>query len=300
MVTLPYTVASIGHKAFYQCNSLKMVVFESYRAPILEEEFDARYYESFAHIPGSGDYGNYTDYEGNEVPIKSMGLIPYFMWNATEAPCVIYYGANFVDYVGRAKGEVVMVRPSNGLGYGSFIFDNYFGLEIEGAAAADETTLAAIDAINAIPETVTLADRALVEAARAAYEKISSFTQRALVTNLDKLLAAEQRISDLDYIQNGEGESESETDGGDNAAKPFDMMTVIVIALGGALVIMLALVIVLAILFIRSRRSEKPEKKAKKSKKDKKKSEKSEDVTQDATDSVDEEKNVAESGEDKE
>ena len=40
IVRLPYTVAAIGHKAFYGCDSLETVVFTSYEAPILEEEFD--------------------------------------------------------------------------------------------------------------------------------------------------------------------------------------------------------------------------------------------------------------------
>ena len=40
MVTLPNTVFSIGHKAFYDCRKLHTVVFGSQEAPILEEEFD--------------------------------------------------------------------------------------------------------------------------------------------------------------------------------------------------------------------------------------------------------------------
>ena len=36
----------------------------------LEEEFDTAYYESFEHIPGTGDYGTYEDYAGNTVQIN--------------------------------------------------------------------------------------------------------------------------------------------------------------------------------------------------------------------------------------
>jgi len=195
MVTLPYTVKSIGHKAFYGCNLLKTIVFTSYHAPILEEEFDSAYYQSLEHIPGTGDFGTYTDYNGNEVQINGMGLIPYFMWNATgELYSNVFYGANFVDYVGYVNNKLVMVRPVNGQNYDSFIFDQYFDLRINGATGADDVTLAAIAAINAIPERVTYEHKAIVEAARAAYNKIATTEQKALVTNYDKLVTAEQRI----------------------------------------------------------------------------------------------------------
>ena len=57
--------------------------------------------------------------------------------------------------------------------------------------------LAAIAAINAIPERVTYAHKDIVEAARAAYNKVASKLQQSLVTNYDVLVSAEQRISAL-------------------------------------------------------------------------------------------------------
>ena len=59
---------------------------------------------------------------------------------------------------------------------------------------SDTKTIAAINAINAIPDKVSYEDRAIVEAARAAYDKIATLEQRALVTNYDVLVSAEQRI----------------------------------------------------------------------------------------------------------
>ena len=198
MVTLPYTVASVGHKAFYACDDLKCVVFTSYDAPILEEEFDKAYYESFENIPGSGEYGTYTDYDGTEVIITGMGLIPYYMWNANSGQYYdVFYGANFVDYVGYVDNKLTMVRPVNGQHYDTYILNQYFDLVINGAAGADDVTLAAIAAINAIPERVTYAHKDIVVAARAAYNKVSNKLQQSLVTNYDKLVSAEQRISAL-------------------------------------------------------------------------------------------------------
>ena len=195
MVKLPYTVASIGHKAFYLCDKLTAVSFASYEAPILEEEFDSGYYESMEHMPGTGDFGTYMDYDGNEVQITGIGLVPYYMWNATDGLYSnVFYGANFADYVGYVDNKLTMIAPVNGQHYDSYIWDQYFDLRVEGAAGADDVTLNAIAAINKIPERVAYEDKSIVEAARAAYGKIATTEQQALVTNYSVLASAEQRI----------------------------------------------------------------------------------------------------------
>ncbi len=197
-VKMPYTTTSIGHKAFYACDDLELVVFGSYIAPIFEEEYDPTYYETYDHIPGIGDYGTYTDYDGNEIAINGTGLIPYYMWNATGGMYSnVFYGANFVDYVGYVEDKLIMVKPVNGIGYDTYICGMYFDYQIEGPSAPDDTTIAAIKAIKAIPERVTLDDKTLVEAARNAYSKIATMEQMALVTNYADLVSAEQRITAL-------------------------------------------------------------------------------------------------------
>jgi len=195
MVTLPYSTTSIGNKAFFQCERLHTVVFGSYYAPILEEEFDSTYYETYKHIPGSGNYGEYTDYDGTEVSIDGIEIHPYFMWNATGGMYSnVFYGANFVDYVGYVEDKLTMIRPVNGKNYDSFIYGQYFDMTIDGAQAPDKAALAAIKLINALPERVSYEDKAQVEAARAAYDKIATFEQMAQVTNYATLVSAEQRI----------------------------------------------------------------------------------------------------------
>ena len=195
MVTLPHSTTSIGNKAFFQCERLHTVVFGSYYAPILEEEFDSAYYESYRHIPGSGNYGEYTDYDGTYVSIDGIEVHPYFMWNATGAMYSnVFYGANFVDYVGYVEDKLTMVRPVNGKNYDSFIYGQYFDMTIDGAQAPDKAALAAIKLIKDLPERVSYEDKALVEAARAAYDKIATFEQMAQVTNYADLVSAEQRI----------------------------------------------------------------------------------------------------------
>ncbi|MBQ6831182.1 MAG: leucine-rich repeat protein [Oscillospiraceae bacterium] len=198
MVTMPATVFSIGHKAFYDCRKLHTVVFGSQEAPVLEEEFDPVYYEKLNHIPGTGDFGTYTDYDGNEVQIDGMGIVPYFMWNATDGLYFdVFYGASFVDYVGYVKDKLTMIRPVNGTNYESFIYGQYFDVVIDGANAPDKNTLATVAAIKALPERVTYEHKDQVEAARAMYAKIATLEQQALVVNYADLVSAEQRITAL-------------------------------------------------------------------------------------------------------
>ncbi len=198
MVTMPETVFAIGHKAFYDCTKLHTVVFGSHTAPILEEEFDRTYYESLEHIPGTGDFGTYQDYSGNEVQIYGMELLPYFLWNATDGMYSnVFYGASFVDYVGYVSNKLTMVRPSNGQNYESFIYSQYFDTIIDGSQAPNKDTLKTIQAIKAIPERVSYEQRAIVEAARAQYDKIPTLEQKALVSNYADLVTAEQRIVSL-------------------------------------------------------------------------------------------------------
>ncbi len=201
-VKMPYTTTAIGHKAFYGCDSLEIVIFGSYTSPIFEEEFDPNYYNSLQHIPGSGDYGSYTDYNGLEVVIEPMGLLPFFMWNATGGMYSnVFYGANFKDYVGYVENKIIMVSPVNGEGYDSFICDQYFDYRIEGPAAPDDVTVDAINAIKRIPERVTYDDKKTVEEARKAYDKIATYEQMALVSNYSSLVSAEQRIAALAPIE---------------------------------------------------------------------------------------------------
>ena len=235
MVTLPYTVAAIGHKAFYGCTDLETVVFTSYEAPVLEEEFDAAYYEGLDHIPGTGEFGEYTDYDGTDVTIHGFGMLPWYMWNATDGMYSnVFYGANFVDYVGYVNDKLIMVRPVNGQHYDSFVYGQYFDITISGPTAADDTTLAAIAAINAIPERVAYEHKALVEAAREAYTKIATTEQQALVTNYSVLISAEQRIVALTPVEETPAEEEPKDKG--------PVLTIVLVLMLAAVVIGTAVV----------------------------------------------------------
>ena len=243
-IIFPYSVASVGHKALYGCNSLTLVSFSSYNAPVLEEEYDYMYFVSGDNISSTGDYTFTALNSDGEIVKKGLGITPYFMWNAAESQTSVYYGANFADYIGHIQTKLVMVRPANGKNYDSFIFGQYFNTVIDGASAADDITLAAIKAINALPQTVSLADKPLVEAARAAYELISTLEQKALVTNYNLLTQAEKRISDLEYLAESDTSvndvsADTGENGNDLAAVIAIICVVAVCVIGGCVAVVL-------------------------------------------------------------
>ncbi|MBE6618622.1 MAG: hypothetical protein E7626_02410 [Ruminococcaceae bacterium] len=209
-VYFPKETASIGHKAFFGCDDLTLVVFASYKAPILEEEYDMVYFQSGQNLPATGIY-QFNDIEGNLIEYAGLEIVPYFMWNATSNATNVYYGANFVDYIGHINGGLTMVRPANGQFYDTFIYGQYFTTKFDGASAADKITLDAIAAINKIPEKVSLSDKATVLAAKEAYDKIATYEQLALVGDAltSKLTQAEKRIRDLEYLANQGGNTET-------------------------------------------------------------------------------------------
>ncbi len=256
-VSLPKEVASIGHKAFFGCDSLTLVTFQSYNAPILEEEFDYNYFASFENIPATGDY-TFVDQNGKDLIFSGLGIVDCFMWNAADAPYVVYYGANFIDYIGHVENKITMVRPANGKNYDSFILSNYFDNVLLGAAAADDVTLAAIDLIDKLPETVSLEDKAVVEAARVAYDSISTLEQRALVTNYQKLTEAEARIEKLLTLENGETTEPPVEDPTEEIGTP----AVIIIILTAVLVIAVLVIIICdSVTIKKNKKSEEGEKK---------------------------------------
>ena len=199
-VKLPRELLSIGHKAFFGCDKLVAVAFLGINAPILEEQLDVAYYNSYDNIPGGGKY---------EVPLNNgtvlskdgLGIVEYYMWNT---PSGYYYdvlfGANFVNNVGHLEHKPVMIKPANGEGYDTFMYAQYFSSIESGTVAPTDDTLAAIAAIKNIPnDFIQLSDEELVIAARKAYDKIKLPEQQALISMVEreKLANAEDTIARL-------------------------------------------------------------------------------------------------------
>ncbi len=250
-VVLPDTLISVGHKAFFECPVLTTVAFTSYDAPALEEAFDYDYFAGGQNLPGKGTY-TYVLADGvTQVEYDGIEIVPYFMWNATDLPYNVYYGANFMDYIGHVERPITVVRPVNGQNYDTFIMGQYFSTFIDGAAAADAITKAFIEAVNRLPDMVTLADKPLVEAARAAYDLISTEEQRGLVSaERAKLQEAEKRIANLEYLEEettpGEGETGTEeSTGGDNTLVKSEHVVIGVVAVAGIIVVLIVIYVIL-------------------------------------------------------
>ena len=203
-VTLASTLKSLGDKAFYGCEKLGVVIFKSYDAPLLEEEYDTSYL-TYTNLPFTGKMG---EYEG-------LGISKFYMWNITSSFNNFYYGANFVDRIGHIDNKIVMVKPANGQNYDTFIFSQYFGTTVTGNNAAMDGTLKVIAMIEALPEMtmITLADEAAIVAARAAFEQIPTLEQKALVLNLSKLESAEDMLIYLKPSPDTPGDDSSDSSG---------------------------------------------------------------------------------------
>ena len=190
-VLLPYTVSAIGDKAFFGCEKLSIVTFTSYNAPAFEESYDYDYYMDPDTLPCAP----------NDEFGYGLGILDFHSYSFSS-PSNTFFGANFIDYIGQVNRKIVMVRPENGQNYDTYTSSHYFITVINGATAAEDATLLAIAAINRIPEKVALTDEATVALARAAYDKIATKGQQALVDNIAVLTSAEKRIEDLKYLAN--------------------------------------------------------------------------------------------------
>ena len=222
-VTLPTTLKAIGAKAFYGCGALETVVFTSYYAPTLEEDFDSSIW--YTYLPYSGSYYGY----------EGLGISPYFMWSAITSFNTYYYGANFVNYVGLLDeaNKLVMVKPVNGQNYDTFIMSQYFRSIVDGAATPTQDTLTVIDMIAKLPAvgSITLEDAQAVANVRAAYDALSN-EQKALVSNYDLLKQAESRITYLNSLEEDPGVTGDPIDGNNN----FDLWKILLIAVGAVVI----------------------------------------------------------------
>jgi hypothetical protein len=216
-VTLPRTLKAIGDKAFYACSNLGTVIFKGYDAPMLEEAFDSSYMVE-DNLPYGG---NYYGYQG-------LGITKYYPWEVNAS--TFFYGANFVDYIGHINNALVMVKPSNGVGYNTFIFNQYFGDVVDGNPAAIQATYDVIDLISALPKNITLADEAKVIAAREAYDRLPSIEQQSLVTNYETLTKAESLI---EYLKLRDAETEDETATDKTEKGDFPVWAIVLICVFG-------------------------------------------------------------------
>ena len=192
-VVFPNGVAAIGDKAFYGC-SAKSYVFNSLSAPVLEAYLVRSSDLDDAVLAGIFDF---EDGEGEEK-----------------------YYANFSDYVAKVLyPELTGVEdlglslsyPANAAGFDNRTWQLFFGDIRTSDILAEPDTLAAIEAIGALPavedikaltdmadreeaKALLTAYRETARAARLAFNRVTNADQLAFIENAAQLTAAEAAI----------------------------------------------------------------------------------------------------------
>ena len=210
---------------------------------------------------------NHTEFSLLDGMTRVGELVNYAKDNDLPAIAITDHGVMYsaIEFYEKAKaaGEsavVITVASKLSGTYQSAViaaqdYENIY--VVDGATAADATTLAAIAAINALPDNITLAHKDLVLAARAAYDKITSDSQRGLVTNYEKLRKAEQKISDLEHINNQQNGTETTPDGSDNGSdKQVDVKVVLMIVAICAFAVSAAVAAFFAVLYFKAKKNQ--------------------------------------------
>lgn len=190
-VVFPYTLESIGDCAFGGCESIKDYYFTSYAAPVLEGVYN---YNLVNYIYNLTD-AQLTDKVDNLYKI-TVGKIynMYFYYYP-------YYYANFYDYVGFVDGLTIHY-PSNGIGYDSWIYKNYFDKVELSAAVADEATNKAIEALVIASgiESATNENKEVILESYNSYIVITDEAQKALLDTdkVNHLIKLYNEVIDLE------------------------------------------------------------------------------------------------------
>lgn len=171
-VTLPGTLKTIGDYAFYKCNRLSKVVFNSYYAPVLEgsltagDEITSDNQQSYPNLDDLYKYDFHWQIEGVITLPEIMNLLSY---------------SNFVDLVTK-HAKIDMEIPAESEGYDTALYRTYFKTPIK-----SETTKVGryatdfIDAVNALPENVDRFSADKIQAARDAYLRLEANGQQSQV-----------------------------------------------------------------------------------------------------------------------
>ena len=163
-VILPDSLKYIGNFAFYECDKLNKVVFNSYYAPVIEGTLTGDTItitsETLADFPGFEDLYKYDFY--------------YKLDNTVGTP--LYY-RNFVDVIGSKKAsDITYVIPVNSSGYDSRLYSAYFNpseTEDSGTVTGPKV-IAFVEAVEKLPTEITRFDSTLVRAAIKAYNALTS------------------------------------------------------------------------------------------------------------------------------
>ncbi len=190
-IYFPSSLQRIGDCAFAGCETIKTYHFSSYNAPILEGVYNSSLQNYIGNLQSSALTETLDNlYHINHGKVYNM----YFYYYP-------YYYANFYDYVGFVD-DLTMYYPSNGNGYDSWIYRNYFANRITNATVADDNTKMAIDALNNLTtiQEVTNDNKEEIMEAYNLYKMIIDEEQKALLDTeqVKHLLDLYEKVMDID------------------------------------------------------------------------------------------------------
>ena len=187
-VELPYSLTHIGDCAFVNAEALKEVHFKSYNAPVLEGFTSSSLIQALNQLQSATP--NLEElYHLSVGPVYTQQLNPY-------------YYANFVDYVGFVDG-LKMVYPSNGYGYQSWIYRNFFDLTETDLPVADKVTNDALEAFKNLEgiEHATIDNLDTILDVYGYYILVTDSEQQKLLDeeSVSKLLKLYAEVIDITY-----------------------------------------------------------------------------------------------------
>ena len=157
-VILPESLRVIGNLAFYACENLKTVIFNSYYAPTLEGTLTG---ETIEITPAT-----VSKYPGFDKLYKYD-----YYYNFADVVALPKYYATFIGTVTSDKAVgLTCITPANSENYDSVLYNAFFATTEQGTnTVLGANALAFINAANALPATVDRFDKALIDAAVTAY-----------------------------------------------------------------------------------------------------------------------------------
>lgn len=192
-ITFPESLRNIGNYAFFGCDNLKTVVFNSYYAPILEGTVTGESIEINTE--------NVNEYPGFDI----LYYYDYYYREIDKVAMPMYY-FTFIHSVGSQKASnLTYVIPENCENYDSLLYRAYFKASDETAGVTTgRFAKAFIEAVNALPEVATRFDKALVDAAINAYNALESHEDELAVvdTALIERFEAARTEYNVDNAQN--------------------------------------------------------------------------------------------------